>query len=313
VVAKDYLNGLPAIHCWKALPGQCECHIAFLVRIARNGATMTADGSGGTMAHYLRDQEIRNVTVNEAKLRQLASVFEDLRRQVTQGMTQEEADKQWFLSYTIRFDRQGHRVYSLDEAMRYYAQAMRVERIIITLESAEALRTNHKFGAVALVRLDAEQENDCWIVSTSDVKAQADAGYSAIAEALASARNRNGFIRSTPMRAVVQILGAFVAFALSLWGAAKFSPFVKVESSFAITLLFLFVMASALWSFVSPPIFAGLYRLFPNIRFDREGKNKLQWLWRSLASSAIGAMLIAIAVAVGKFVADGLSSVIGPR
>jgi hypothetical protein len=64
---------------------------------------------------------------------------------------------------------------------------------------------------------------------------------------------------------------------------------------------------------VSPPIFAGLYRLFPNIRFDRDEKNKLQWLWRSLVSGAIGAVLIAIAVAVGNFVANGLSSVVGPK
>jgi hypothetical protein len=258
------------------------------------------------MADYLRDQFIRNVAIDESKLRQLGAVFAELRKQATEGMT-DQKKAEFILSYTLRFDSQGHRFYDLEETIQCYRHADFVERVSIALETTESLRTNRAVGAFAELRLDVLNRDNCWVQVASDLRSATDAAFAAILEPLRTAKNRNGIVRSSFTRAIVQIVGVLLGFVISLWGAAKLSPFIAVDSAFPITLLFLFLIFGNLWTFVLPGILGGLDKLFPNVRFDREGKDKWRWLWRSLAGAAAWALFVIVGLKIFAYAAEALA------
>ena len=99
------------------------------------------------MAHYLRDERISNISINADSLAQLSAVFAD--RAVTLNASVPENDdvsKKAFLTYIIRFDNKGYRVFTLEDLLRYFQLAKEVERVLFTAETGESLRSNRQIG-----------------------------------------------------------------------------------------------------------------------------------------------------------------------
>ncbi|MDO8774049.1 MAG: hypothetical protein Q7K57_36120 [Burkholderiaceae bacterium] len=231
------------------------------------------------MAHYLRDQQIKSLSVTEDQLRQLAAVFNDrasvLNISVVDGDT---TGKRAFLSFIIRFDNKGYRVFSLEDLLRYFQQAKSVERVILTIETGESLRSNRSVGSVLELKLDGKDPNACFLTATSDDKDWVDASFSSVQEVLSKCKNRNGWVRTTWTAFLVQLIGITLGFMLSLWGATKIAPKLSIENSFAFSFLFMLLIFSGTWSFLNQQIIRLINFAFPNLKFLRRGKEHIHWL-----------------------------------
>jgi hypothetical protein len=149
------------------------------------------------MAHFLRDEHIRNITINEQDLVNLASLFFERLNLYNTSVAEADADDQKaLLFFIIRFDDKGYRVYTIDDLLSYYRIAKSVERIIITIEAFESLRTQRAIGTFLEVRLDEKDPTTSYLTATSDNRDWVDASFSSIQEGLAKFQNKNGWAYS---------------------------------------------------------------------------------------------------------------------
>lgn len=236
------------------------------------------------MAFYIRDQYVQNLSVNVEALSQINNVFNERFRQLKAELS--AAEKTAFFTYIIRFDNKGYRVFGLDELLRYFNQAHKVERVIFTIESDDALGSGRHTGAYLELCLDSQDPARCVLVSSSDTKDWAEASFAAVHEVLVKHKTRNGLARSPWTNLLVQLLGVAIGFIISIWLAFKVSPNVRVENGFVLTFLFILLVFSNIWGYLNQMLLAQVGRLFPNIDFIRPQKAQLHWLLQAIVGSA---------------------------
>ena len=248
------------------------------------------------MSHFLRDQYLNNLTLSEESLDQINSVF--IGRALTPNANINELDEEGvqkaFLTYIIRFDNKGYRVFNIQELKQYFNQAKEVERVIFTLETSESLQSNRLIGTYLELRLDGREPNACLLSVTADDKDWVDASFSAVQDVLMKCKNKNGWIRTSWTQFGVQIMGVFIGFALSLWAAKKIAPQFSIDNSFLITFLFLLLIFSNIWVFMNQKILWYIGVIFPNVKFIRPNKYSVHWFLQTLIST--------IFIAAGLFV-----------
>ena len=256
------------------------------------------------MAHFFRDQQIKNSTIDEESLKQLVAVLENRKTALNARVSPERVDAEsGILTYVIRFDNKGYRVDSLGELLRYFHQAKELERIFFNIDTGESLNSNKQVGAFIELGLDAKDPNRCFLAVTSNDGDWVDASISTIQDVIAKCKNKNGWVRTAWMQLAVQVVGVALIFFLSLWIAGKISPKLAIENSFIITFLFLLLMLSNVWTFLNQKILFLVNGLFPNIEFYRPRRNRMHWLMQRI----VGTIIIAAAIfAMGK-----LASVLG--
>lgn len=247
------------------------------------------------MADYLRDQFIKNVAVGEDALRSLSRVFEEragaLRDEISLAKGIAEPDQHVaFLTYIIRFDNKGYRLWDIEEVIRWFQHAESVERVVFTLASAESLESNRTAGAYLELGLDTFDEGKCTLVSSSDTRDWTDSSFSAVAAVLGRCRTRHGLVRAWWANLFVQLLGVALGFALSLWLAVVATPFVKVESAFLLVFLFMLLVWSNVWVHINGIVIYQIGRVFPNVEFRRSRSTR--WLLQSLIGSAVFAVVV---------------------
>ena len=94
------------------------------------------------MSNFLRDQHVTNLSVDEDSLRHIDAVFESRQRAINADVPQNDnTGKRALLTYIIRFDNKGYRVFSVEDLLRYFHQAKEVERVIFSVETEESLRS----------------------------------------------------------------------------------------------------------------------------------------------------------------------------
>jgi hypothetical protein len=248
---------------------------------------------GFTMALYLRDQHIQNVSTDTEALTQISNVFAErfsqldaeLKEKIPQGKTP-------LYTYIIRFDNKGYRVFSLDELLRYFNQAGKVERIIFTLESEDAISSNRSNGAYLELCLDTKEPSRSILIASSDNKDWADASFAAVHQLLTKYRTKNGLARSLWTSLFVQIIGVVVGFIASLWVSFKIAPNLNIENSFVITFLFSLLVFSNIWGYLNQSLFGFMANIFPNIEFIRPAKARLHWLLQTIVGSAVFALVV---------------------
>ncbi len=137
------------------------------------------------MAHFLRDQKITNLSVTEDNLTQISSTFADRAVVLNANIPENDATgKRAILSYVVRFDDKGYRVFSVDALLRHFRQATTVERVLFTVETGESLRSSRQTGAFMELRLDEKDPNTCFLSVTSDDNDWVDASFSAVQDTL---------------------------------------------------------------------------------------------------------------------------------
>ena len=245
------------------------------------------------MAHFLRDQHVANLSITSDNLAQISAVFSDRAMMLNANVPEhDDTGKRAILSYVIRFDNKGYRVFSVDDLLRYFHQAKEVERVLFTVETGDSLRTSRQIGSVLELRLDEKDQNTCFLTVTSDSKDWVDASFSAVQDVLAKCVNRNGWVRTTWTTFGVQIVGVTLGFILSLWIAAKIAPRLSIENSFVFSFLFVLLVFSNTWTYLSQQILRLINTAFPNIKFIRPGKERLHWLLQAVIGGVIGAAVL---------------------
>lgn len=262
------------------------------------------------MSHFLRDQLLNNLTIHEDSLIHINTIFNA--RGLTAKSNIEELDehgcRKAFLTYIIRFDNKGYRVFSLEELLSYFNNAKNVERVIYTLEDAESLRTNRSTGTFLELRLDAQDQNMCLLNATSDDKDWVESSISSLNEALEKYKNKNGWFRTNWTQFAVQIFGVLIGFVFSIWGALKIAPKVSIDSAFLIMFILLFLIFSNVWTFVYQKILSYINLIFPNIKFVRQNKYALHWIQQLVIGTFLISIMIFLLNKGFSFFADILAS-----
>lgn len=259
---------------------------------------------------FHRDKQVLSIEVDEGRLRQLIQVFEDFLATMTAGMTPEQAAAEWSLSYILRFDEKGYRVFSRAEVLELFEHANVVERLIIALDSRKSVETGRNLGTWVELKLDAVAQNNCWLNVTADTKGNMDAAYQALDDALASAKTRFGMLRSAPARFGIQLFWVVLVFVLSVWGGSLIATHLAIENAFPIAFLFVFLLFSNAWTFLQPWVLRNIDSLFPNIYFKRDGHQRWIWLWQGLVVAAIFAVLTAVVIFLLHYLAGALAPLV---
>lgn len=242
------------------------------------------------MAHFLRDQHVHDLSLNEQAITQINNVFADRHNQLNEELSSH--GKTAFFTYIIRFDNKGYRVFSLTELLRYFNQAGNVERIIFTIESDAAMGSNRAIGAYLELCLDAQDANRCTLVASSDAKDWAEISFSSVHEVLEKHQTKHWIARNRWMGLLVQLIGVAINFAVSLWLSFKVSPHLKIENSFIIAFFFILLLFGNIWGFLNQALLGFIAKLFPNIEFIRPQKAQLHWLMQAIVGSATFAVVV---------------------
>ena len=261
------------------------------------------------MAHYLRDERVTNLSINADNLAQLSAVFADSAEALNAKVPEnDDSGKKAFLTYIIRFDNKGYRVFSLEDLLRYFRLAKEVERVLFTVETGESLRSNRLIGTYLELRVDEKDPNACFLAVTSDDKDWVDASFSAVQDVLIKCKNRNGWARSAWTHFGVQIVGVTFGFILSLWAAAKIAPRLAIENSFIFAFLFVLLIFSNTWTYLNQRVLWVFNSAFPNMKFYRPDKERLHWLMQAIVGGIVFAVVMYILGQAFSFLLDVLGS-----
>jgi hypothetical protein len=264
------------------------------------------------MAHFLRDQLVKNLSITSDKLIQISQVVVDRAKTINDKIVPgENSDlKEALLYYVIRFDNKGYRVFSIEELLRYFHHASEVERVVFTVETVESFRSSRSVGAYLELRLDEKDPSACILVATSDDKDWVDASFSAVQDALAKCKNRHGWVRTAWTPFGVQIIGVILGFILSLWIAAKMTPYLAIENAFVFSFLFSLLVFSNTWMFLSQQVIRLMNIAFPNIHFFRPDKERMHWLFQAIIGGIVAAAVLYALSQVFAFFSEFLSGIV---
>lgn len=256
------------------------------------------------MARFLRDVRISNVSINEDSIVQLSEVFAARARPLQEAAEAKgNEDGKTFLTFILRFDDKGYRIFSIDELLHHFRRAKDVERLIITIETVASLKTNRVTGDHLELKLDKKDENNNLLSVTSDDSDWVDSSYSAVHEILAKCKTRHGWARSAWSALGIQILGVMGGFGLSLWAASRISQKLTIENAFIITFLFALLVFSNVWGYVNNIVLRYVHKVFPNIQFYRPDKDRVNWFMQAVIGG--------VAATLAAYLFGGLFSYIG--
>lgn len=261
------------------------------------------------MAKFLRDEFLRNITIDDQTLELLNDFLIERCETTNSALVAAKSadDRHLLLTYIIRFDKRGYKLTDFTEVKKYYSQATKVERVIFTLDSNQSETTNRMYGTHFEIRLDVNDPQNCYIQVASDDGDVVDSVFCGLIEILKKYQNKNGLIRNTWSQLLVQIFGVAAGFVISLIAGVKIAPHLNIENPFVISFLFAFLIFSNTWGFISQLIHRFLNYSFPNIRFSRKDKTSLHWLAQALVGGLIVALTLLIISQASDWVGQVLS------
>lgn len=248
------------------------------------------------MAKFLRDQQFQNLNIDENLLRQLVSTFQRLLIGNPEYVQNDQNNVNGLVIITIRFDEKGYRTFTIAEVLEYFNQAKVIERVILEIATQSSVNSNRNIGSYIDLRFD--NISPSFLTISSDYEAWVNEAFSSITYLLTNSKNKYGLIRNEWIGLLIQIFGVFIGFLISLSAAVKISPYIidspyfKNDSSFLIIFFFVFLIFSNFWTQISPILKKTLNRLFPAFRFQRKGKDQLQWFYQSIVGGIVVAIIL---------------------
>lgn len=257
------------------------------------------------MGHYLRDQMVVNVTIKELDIRTLSAA---LVAALDSSPTVQSEEP--ILHFTIRFDEQGNQAFSLDDLLKFFNSAKAVERLVMTLETAQAVNSNRNSGTYIEVCLDRADSTRCFFRVSSDDQGWVNAHFSAIESIFFRLKNRNGIVRWQPFTVFIQASAMVIGYSLSLVAAQAIAPNLAIDNAIIFAFIFVLLVYSHLWSLVGPALSRYLNRGFPLVRFDNGKRTVADWLFQGLATSAVWGLVGYIFVKITGLILPSLTGLI---
>ncbi|MCH8040154.1 MAG: hypothetical protein IH977_07395 [Nitrospinae bacterium] len=262
------------------------------------------------MAQFLRDVHISNIKIKEDVIIQLAEVFANRANAlISSAQKQGNDDNKLFLTFIIRFDGKGYRVFALADLLRYFQRAKVIERIIFSIETAVSLRSNREVGEHLSLWLDKIDPQKCYLSVTSDDSDWVDSSYSAVQEILTKCKTKNGWARSGWSTLTIQLLGVAVGFGLSIWAATLISPNLSIENAFVITFFFALLIFSNAWGYINNIVLAYVHSVFPNIQFYRPDKDRVNWVMQGIIGGLATALMLYLLNLLFSYIGKFLSEI----
>lgn len=256
------------------------------------------------MAKFLRDEFIYNVSIKEDMLIQLSEVFVARGAPLLEIAENSDDDKKKpFITFILRFDNKGYKLFSIDELLHHFRRAEKIERLIITLETGESIASSRMIGDYLELRLDKNNNENSFIQVTSERQDWVDASFSSLKEVLERCSNKNGWARSTWSTLIIQLFGVITGFGISLWAASKISETLNIDNSFIISFLFVLLLFSNAWGYANQAFLKFVHGVYPSILFYRPDKDRKNWLMQAVIGG--------IAATFTAYLLGGLLSYVG--
>lgn len=137
------------------------------------------------MANFLRDQFLINLTLDEDTLKQLDLMFKNRLTTINASVPEnDDQAKKAILTYIIRFDNKGYKVFNFENLLQHFHQAKEIERIIFTIETGESLRSGRSLGTCMELKFDEKDPRGCFLMVTSDNNDWVNSSFSVIQDIL---------------------------------------------------------------------------------------------------------------------------------
>lgn len=243
------------------------------------------------MSKYLRDEFIRNISLNEQTIKKINVDISEIKNRVNTDLAEKYPQNQskvldekiLLANYIIRFDNKGFRLFDFKEVLKHYNDAHKIERLIFVLESPESIKRHKLFGKNIELHFDALDANNCYLSVQDDDKDWVDSSFYKLKERLNECKNLNFILQNRWIPFAVQIIGVFTGLFLSFWVAVRISPRLNIESAFAFTFIAALILFSNVWGILYGMILRCLNYYWPNITFKE--KSGLHWLMKALIST----------------------------
>lgn len=241
------------------------------------------------MGHYLRDFQFSNLNISSDTFTDIDAIFKDINKKFSEVSNSDpiQSSPATVWSYVIRFDGKGYRVFYLNDLLSYYKKARSVERVTFSVDTIKSIESNRLLGSYVDLRLDSKDSANNILVVSADDKDLVDSTFARIADVLNSCKSRNGWIRNGWTNLIVQLFGVSLGFILSILGAIKIAPMLKIESSLIFCFIFVLVMYSNVWSLVNFQLVKLVNYVFPNIKFINDRKDGLDHLVQTLMDGVV--------------------------
>lgn len=263
------------------------------------------------MALFLRDEQVSNITISSEAIANIANIFFTRRSTIPEFFQRKEDEPpDVFLSYTIRFDQKGYKLFEKEQLLHYFNQATDVERVFFELVSGESLRTNRVLGSYLELRLDKNENIPCFLTVSSNNVDWMNGTFSAVQEELNKHKNRNSIVRNAWVDLIIQITGVFIGFIISLWGASKIAHSLTIENAFLISFLLVLLVFLNLWTPINKMSREFVHTVFPIIRFYRPDKERLIWLKQAVTAGIVVAATLYILGLAFRYMGKMLSALI---
>lgn len=263
------------------------------------------------MPNYLRDQFVKNVSISEDGLRQLGALFEERAEALRVLKRKAGGDEDpVFVTYVIRFDEKGYRMFSVEDVVRRFDNAVYVERIVFRLETASSMRSSEIFGEVMEVSLDNKEGARSYFKIMSDDNEWVEASFTALHSVFLRFKNSHGMVSNAWTMLFIQLCGVVVGFSLSLYAAMKIAPKLTVSNAFEFSFIFMLLVFSNIWTYLNGIILRLIAWAFPSIRFVRRDRDKYSWIARAIVEAAIGGLVLYMVAQLGSFVVQAIDSIV---
>lgn len=267
------------------------------------------------MSQYLRDKFLKNLSLVEDSLIKINQDLVEIKDKANQIIQQRYAgnqavlsDKTLSITYVIRFDGKGFKLFEFEKALKYFQDAHRVERVIITLDSRESIQSNRLNGHCAEVWLDVNEPSRCMLSVQADDQDWLDLTFNRLEERLCKYKNNNHLVRNRFMDFAIQLIGVFAGIVLSLWLSIKISPKLTIESAFAFTFIIALLLFSNCWTAIRELIYRLINYYWPNISFKKKGG--AHWLVKSLISTVFVGFIISIFIKLFAYIVAAVRSIL---
>lgn len=245
------------------------------------------------MSQYLRDQTLKNLNMSEKALEEINKALVQIRDEENKQIGNDiKRPKRLLLTYTIRFDGKGFKLYGYGKVMDYFRSAKEVERFIFQLDSMEHFKSYKYTGKGVEIRVDSKNPNNCFLIVQDDQQNWVENTFLTLQETINKHDNKNNLMRNRFVVSSIQIFGVLAGVLLSLWLASKVSPKLNTPYPYGIAFIIALLIFSNIWTYLYVIILRCVDIFWPNISF-KEVKGV-----RKFARNATFALFVAGCIAI---------------
>jgi hypothetical protein len=256
------------------------------------------------MSQYLRDEMLKNLNISEAALARVQEVLSEIQHTINDPLklnleelkddTSKINPNAIGITYIIRFDGKGYKLFDFMSLLKHYREAGKVERVSFTLESFKSLGTKRASGKSIELILDSQNSQGSSLTVQDDQSAWVDAAFCRIKEVIASCKNRNYLFRNAWVPFFIQISGVFVGVIISILVAKELAAVLTIQNSFVFSFLISLLIFSNVWTFLYTFMLSAAERIWPNLLFIE--KRRYGWVTQTV----VGAIIVSILFYLGQ-------------